>query len=148
MVIVKLFAPLSDRCLYCSNYHQLGSAVSVVVPEAKAKGKGKGKKRAADEGTSKAAMALINDFSIEYALSGRSSCPACLQKIPKDEIRIKKVAHDTEIGMKYGGQAISYHVDCFAQMRTELGWLASAELLPGFDNLSKSDRATVLKALP
>lgn len=124
----------------------LGSSVSCVVPEAKVKGKGK--KRAADEGTSKATLALINDFSIEYALSGRSTCPACIQKIPKDEIRIKKVAHDTEIGMKYGGQAISYHVDCFAQLRTELGWLASAELLPGFKQLSKDDKGTVLKALP
>lgn len=112
------------------------------------KAKGKGKKRAADEGTSKATLALINDFSIEYASSGRSSCPGCFQKIPKDEIRIKKIAHDTEIGMKFGGQAISHHVECFAQLRTELGWLASAELLPGFDLLSKDDKATVLKALP
>lgn len=114
----------------------------------KAKGKGKGKKRAADEGISLATLALINDFGIEYAKSGRSSCPGCFQKIPKDEIRVKKISHDTEIGMKYGGQAISYHVDCFAQMRTELGWLASAELLPGFKQLSKDDAATVLKAIP
>lgn len=126
----------------------LASSVSCVVPEPKAKGKGK--KRAANEGgTSKAALVqLIKDFSIEYAKSGRSTCPGCLQKIPKDEIRIKKIAHDTEIGMKFGGQAISYHVDCFAQMRTELGWLASADILPGFTDLSKADKANVLKSIP
>lgn len=121
-----------------------------VVQDVKPKGKGKVKKRAADDGggMSQAALSLINDFAIEYAKSGRSTCPACQQKIPKDEIRVQKKVYDTEVGQKFGGQALSYHVDCFAQMRTELGWLASADLFPGFKGLSKDDRASVLATLP
>lgn len=91
---------------------------------------------------------LLNDFGIEYAKSGRASCPGCLLKISKDEVRIKKTVHDTEIGMKFGGQALWHHVECFAQLRTELGWLETGALLPGFANLDKEDQANVKKHLP
>lgn len=69
-------------------------------------------------------------------------------KISKDEVRIKKVVHDTEIGMKFGGQAIWHHVECFAQLRSELGWFESAEKLPGFKLLSKEDQQTAKKNIP
>lgn len=119
--------------------------MTAVIPEAK---KGKGKKRAADAGTSKAMAMLIKDFGIEYAKSGRASCAGCYQKIPKDEVRIKKVAHDTEIGMKFGGQAVWHHVGCFAQLRSELGWFESADKLPGFKDLSKEDKDITKKQIP
>lgn len=110
--------------------------------------KGKGKKREADASMSKAQAMLINDFGIEYAKSGRAICAGCQIKIIKDEVRIKKVAHDTEIGMKYGGQSIWHHVGCFATLRSELGWFETAEKLPGYKSLSKDDRESVKKQIP
>lgn len=119
---------------------------SCVVPEDKGKGKGKGKKRGAESaGTSNQ---LVNDFGIEYAKSGRAKCAGCHQTIPKDEIRIKKTLYDTEVGMKFGGQAIWHHVDCFAKLRSELGWFASADMLPGYKSLAKEDKESVKVNLP
>lgn len=63
-------------------------------------------------------------------------------------MRIKKVVHDTEVGMKFGGQALWHHVECFAQLRTELGWFESGERLPGFKSLNKDDQATVMQHIP
>lgn len=123
----------------------LGSGIAAVIPLSK---KGKGKKRSADVSTSKEMAMLIKDFGIEYAKSGRASCAGCHQKIPKDEVRIKKMAHDTEIGMKFGGQAIWHHVECFAQLRTELKWFETAEKLPGFQDLSKEDKENTKKHIP
>lgn len=125
-------------------YGILGNGVSAVIPEAK----GKGKKRASEAGSSKAMKMLIKDFGIEYAKSSRSSCAGCHLKIAKDEVRIKKVSHDSEIGMKFGGQAVWHHVECFAQLRSELGWFESAEALPGFKSLSKDDQQTAKKHVP
>lgn len=123
-----------------------------MVPEPKAKGS-KGKKRGAEaESTSSngngLSAALLNDFGVEYAKSGRAACAACFIKISKDELRIKKTVYDTEVGMKFGGQAIWHHVECFAQLRTELGWLESGEFLPGFKVLTKDDKETVKKHIP
>lgn len=124
-----------------------GDSGGAVIPEPK-KSKGKGKKREADAGTSKAMAKLINDFGIENAKSGRAACAGCQLKIAKDEVRIKKIVHDTEIGMKFGGQAIWHHVECFAQLRSELGWFETAEKLPGFNTLSKDDKQMVKKHIP
>lgn len=120
---------------------------SIVVPAPK--GKGKGKKRAGDSAsTSGLAAALLKDFGVEYAVSGRASCPGCLIKISKDEVRIKKIVYDTEVGMKFGGQALWHHIECFAQLRSELGWFESGEYLPGFKSLSKDDQVAVKKHVP
>lgn len=119
-----------------------------VVPETKTKGKGKkrtGNSEASGSGLSKA---LLNDFGIEYAVSSRATCPACLIKLSKGEVRIKKTVYDTEVGMKFGGQAKWYHVECFAQLRVELGWLASAEILPGYKKLKKDDQEVVKNHIP
>lgn len=122
-----------------------------MVPKAEPKGKGsKGKKRGAESTASDKGLsaALLNDFGVEYAKSGRATCAACFIKISKDEIRIKKTAYDTEVGMKFGGQAIWHHVECFAQLRTELGWLESAEFLPGLKVLNKDDQEVVKQHIP
>lgn len=50
--------------------------------------------------------------------------------------------------MKFGGQAIWHHVDCFAKMRSELGWYETAEKLPGFKRLSKEDQEKVIEQIP
>lgn len=117
----------------------LGNAV--VVPTT-GKGKGKGKKRTADQN-----MAL-KDFGVEYAASARAMCRGCEIKIMKDEVRIKKVDYTTEVGMKYGGQALWHHAECFAKLRSELGYFEKGEALPGFNYLKKEDQAKVKQLLP
>uniref|UniRef100_A0A336MUR8 Poly [ADP-ribose] polymerase n=2 Tax=Culicoides sonorensis TaxID=179676 RepID=A0A336MUR8_CULSO len=112
----------------------------VVVPVTK----GKGKKRGATSSDS----IILKDYGVEYAASGRATCAGCQIKILKDVVRIKKTVYDTEVGMKYGGQAIWHHVDCFAKLRDELGFFESGDKLPGFNILSKEDQKEVKKALP
>ncbi|XP_043656908.1 poly [ADP-ribose] polymerase isoform X2 [Drosophila teissieri] len=101
-----------------------------------------GKKR------SKAANLALKDFGIEYAKSSRSTCRGCEQKINKDLIRLRKTVYDTEVGMKYGGQPLWYHLDCFTQLRSELGWFDSGDNVPGFKSLADDDQAEVKNALP
>ncbi|KAJ6635587.1 Poly [ADP-ribose] polymerase [Pseudolycoriella hygida] len=107
----------------------------------------KGRKRPADANV-KMTKDASKDFGIEYAVSSRAECKGCEIKISKGEIRIKKTVFDTEIGMKYGGQALWHHYECFAKLRSELGWFGSGDQLPGFSSLNKDDQAAVKKAIP
>lgn len=50
--------------------------------------------------------------------------------------------------MKYGGQPLWHHVECFAQLRNELGWLQKGDCLPGYKSLKKEDQSDILKFLP
>ncbi|KFB53220.1 AGAP003230-PA-like protein [Anopheles sinensis] len=104
--------------------------------------KGKGKKRKAGEAL------FLKDYGVEYAPSGRAMCRGCEIKILKDEVRIKKVSYDTEVGMKYGGQALWYHAECFAKLRSELGYFEKAEVLPGFGSIKPDDQAKLKQLLP
>lgn len=61
---------------------------------------------------------------------------------------MSKTVYDTEVGMKYGGQKIWHHLECFAQMRSDIGWFDSGANLPGYKSLKKEDREQVLKTLP
>lgn len=88
------------------------------------------------------------DFGLEYAKSGRATCRGCENVILKDEIRAKKISYDTEVGMKYGGQPLWHHLDCFAKLRTELGWFAAGDQLPGYQTLKKDDQKRVDGLLP
>uniref|UniRef100_A0A1B0BYD9 Poly [ADP-ribose] polymerase n=1 Tax=Glossina palpalis gambiensis TaxID=67801 RepID=A0A1B0BYD9_9MUSC len=114
----------------------LGNGVVVSTSEKKSKKRSKAENNA------------LKDFGIEYAKSGRAACRGCEQKILKDQLRIRKTVYDTEVGMKYGGQALWHHCECFAQLRGELGWLDTGSNLPGFDTLGKEDQEKVKKALP
>lgn len=128
---------------------------SIVLP------KGKGKKRAAVKEVVMSAKAL-RDFGVEYSVSSRAGCCGCRQKILKDEVRCKKLIYDTEVGMRFGGQPLWHHLECFAkvnafympltietrysnmfQLKSELGWLAGGEQLPGFTCLSATDQELV-----
>ncbi|XP_049283298.1 poly [ADP-ribose] polymerase [Anopheles funestus] len=110
-----------------------------VVPAA---GKGKGKKRSAAEAQS------LKDFGVEYASSGRAMCRGCELKVLKDEVRIKKVVYDTEVGMKYGGQPLWHHAECFAKLRSELGYFEKAEMLPGYRSMKPEDQKLLKQLLP
>lgn len=98
---------------------------------------GKGKKR------SKSDDMALKDFAIEYAKSARALCQACEIKICKDEVRVKKTVFDTEVGKKYGGQALWHHLDCFVKVRDELGFFSSGTVLPGFKDLEPEDQQLV-----
>lgn len=65
----------------------------------------------------------------------------------KEDIRIKKIVFDTEVGMKFGGQALWHHVNCFASIRGDYGFYVGGEQLDGFRELSPEDKKIVKKAL-
>ncbi|KAH8234048.1 hypothetical protein KR032_007804 [Drosophila birchii] len=96
----------------------------------------------------KADSVALKDFGVEYAKSGRSSCRGCEQRICKDQVRVRKTVYDTEVGMKYGGQPLWHHLECFAQLRTELGWYMSGENLPGYSILKSDHQAEVKNLIP
>lgn len=77
-----------------------------------------GSKRGASSSVGKIQMSAkaLRDFGVEYSKSARANCCGCRQKIAKSIVRVKKVVYDTEIGMKFGGQALWHHLDCFAQV--------------------------------
>lgn len=50
--------------------------------------------------------------------------------------------------MKHGGQPLWHHLDCFAKLRTELGWFSDGMQLPGFNGLKKEDKSKVEKLIP
>uniref|UniRef100_A0A6P4EZ01 Poly [ADP-ribose] polymerase-like n=1 Tax=Drosophila rhopaloa TaxID=1041015 RepID=A0A6P4EZ01_DRORH len=97
---------------------------------------------------SKACNLALKDFGIEYARSSRSTCRGCEQKINKNQVRIRKTVFDTEVGMKYGGQPLWHHLDCFAQLRSELGWFDSGANLLGYKGLTCDDQAEIQSVLP
>lgn len=88
---------------------------SVIAPTTSKGGKS-GKKRPNADTDAKMTDAASKDFGVEYAVSSRAECRGCEIKISKGEIRVKKVLYDTEIGMKYGGQASWHHYECFAKV--------------------------------
>ncbi|CAH2012006.1 unnamed protein product [Acanthoscelides obtectus] len=75
-------------------------------------------------------------------------CRGCEQKVLKEEIRISKKDYETDVGAKYGGQDMWHHVQCFAQLRADLGFFESADKLPGFKGLSPKDQVEVKKQIP
>lgn len=48
----------------------------------------------------------------------------------------------------FGGKAMWYHVPCFVRSRSTIGWLESAEALPGFKRLPEPDKEMVKKQIP
>lgn len=128
-----------------------------------------GKRAASSDPKVQMSAAAARDYGIEYAKSGRAECRGCQNKILKvtscyaeitishdlyvidyfqDEIRVKKVSFDSEVGMKYGGQPLWHHLDCFAKLRTELGWFSDGAQLPGYKDLKKDDQKKVVSAIP
>lgn len=107
------------------------------------KGK-KGKKRAAEPEASDLAL---KDFAVEYSVSSKAQCVGCQNKILKEDIRVKRVVYDTEVGMKFGGQALWHHLNCFASIRGDYGYYLGGEDLRGFHALSAADQEVVKKAI-
>ncbi|CAG9763321.1 unnamed protein product [Ceutorhynchus assimilis] len=120
------------------------SNVSVILPAAKGK-----KRTATDKEAERATKAALKDFTIQYAKSGRSVCCGCEQKILMNEVRVAKKDYDSEVSLKIGGGTDRwYHLTCFAQLRSELGYYESATKIPGYKGLDKADQQEAAKALP
>lgn len=66
----------------------------------------------------------------------------------QDELRVKRTVYDTEVGQKFGGQALWHHLNCFAQVRGDYDFYVGGENLPGFGDLSKEDKKQVKESLP
>lgn len=94
-------------------------------------------------------LVALRDYGVEYSKSGRAQCVGCRNKIMKDIVRVKKVVYDTEIGMKFGGQAFWHHLECFASsaMRQKWGFFVGGELLPGFNELTPKDQELVKETI-
>lgn len=92
------------------------------------------------------------DFTIECVKIERDDfCTACKQKFAISSIRIMYVVYCTDLTVEnfsFGGKAMWYHVPCFARSRSQIGWLQSGEMLPGFKRLSEQDKEMVKKQIP
>jgi poly [ADP-ribose] polymerase 1 len=123
---------------------KIESLTGLLLPETST-GKKKGKKRAAEESEMK--NAALKDFGIEYSKSSRATCAGCQNIIMKEDLRVKRTVYDTEVGQRFGGQALWHHLNCFASIRGDYGFYLGGESLPGFNGLSPEDKKTVKSAL-
>lgn len=46
---------------------------------------------------------LASDFSVAYAKSGKSTCVACEENIPKGDVRISKKDFTSEAALRFAG---------------------------------------------
>jgi hypothetical protein len=93
----------------------------------------------------------LKDYVIAYAVSAKSTCQVCLDKIPKGDIRISKKDYESESAVMFsrGAGLDRWHdLDCFVKVREELGFFESGKLIPGFDDLEKKDKKEVTAKLP
>lgn len=116
----------------------------ILLPEPKKKGK---KRKASDDGASTSKVAILRDFGVEYAKSSRATCVGCGNLIMKEEIRIKRVVYDTEVGQKFGGQPLWHHVDCFNKIKGDYNYYLGGADLPGFRDLSPADQKNVKQVI-
>ena len=111
------------------------------------KGKKKGKKRAAEDDDG-VPSAVLKDFGVEYAKTSRATCAGCGNLIMQHEIRVKKVDYTTEVGIKFGGQPIWHHPECFVKIRGDYNYYLSGADLPGFSALSAADKKKLKESIP
>lgn len=95
--------------------------------------------------------AIVPDFAIEYTKSVRDLCEGCTQQFKLGELRIMRFVPDADVGLNdvlQAGRAYWYHLVCFVRLRTEIGWLRSGDLLPGFKRLSEEDKNMIENQIP
>ncbi|KAF8773148.1 Poly [ADP-ribose] polymerase 1 like protein [Argiope bruennichi] len=76
-------------------------------------------------------------FRAEYAITGRSSCKKCKQKIEKDSLRIAVMVQSKTFD---GYLALWYHWECFFMARKRLH---SISQIANFDNLRLEDQEKI-----
>ncbi|CAF5030062.1 unnamed protein product, partial [Rotaria sp. Silwood1] len=82
-------------------------------------------------------------FSVQYAKSKRSTCHGCEASIDKDTIRLSRKNYTSGRARHYGPFDEWYHVDCFNQMKKDLGFFGTAESFFGFSDLNNEDQAVL-----
>lgn len=95
----------------------------------------------------------VANFMIKYNTMARNSCTDCRRPIKSKELCIMRVVDETKEdknknNVTRSGTANWYHVACFVRQRSEIGWLCSGDLLPGFRRLSTDDKETIQKQIP
>lgn len=85
---------------------------------------------------------------MECAKSSRSTCKGCEEKIIKGETRISKKDYESEEARRFGGLDRWHHMECFAKLRSDLGYYGGGDELPGATELSKEELASLKAALP
>ncbi|KAL7291310.1 hypothetical protein TKK_0014913 [Trichogramma kaykai] len=108
----------------------------------------KGRKRTKASEASTAAANVNKDYKVEYAKSNRSKCRGCEETIIKGDMRISKKDYESEDARKFGGLDRWHHLDCFAKIRSDLGYFDSGTNIPGANTLSVEDKDKLKKALP
>ncbi|KAG5666647.1 hypothetical protein PVAND_014663 [Polypedilum vanderplanki] len=101
-----------------------------------------------DEEAAPKNKAIIKDFGVEYAKSGRSTCVECLKNIDENEIRVKKMDYSSDIGKKFGGKPMWHHLECFAAKREDYNFYLGGSQLPGISKLLKGDQKIVADVIP
>lgn len=103
------------------------------------------KKRAAQEPPDPAA---ITNYGIEYSTSNDDACHVCSEPICRNELRIKKIVFDTDIGVQFGKEILWNHLHCFIFNRDMYAFKFSGEILPGFEGLQPAHKEIIKEALP
>jgi poly [ADP-ribose] polymerase len=131
----------TDQIAYIENLHpdnqkkildKVAAANEALVPQA---GPSNANKRKIEQFN-----ARLQDFGVEYAKSGRSTCAGCGDKIVKNEVRVIFTCYETEVGKRYGGQNFSHHPECFVEIRKNYNFFLGGKSLPGFHSLTKEDQ--------
>lgn len=95
----------------------------------------------------------VLDFMVSNAKNARDACIDCRKRFKQNELRIMRVVHESTSDKNQNdelktGQAQWYHVACFVRQRSAIGWLQSADSLPGFKRLSARDKEIIQEQIP
>lgn len=126
----------------------LGTAVPVDAGKPSAKSKSKKRAQPEPSGSSNGEVSVLvnyDDFSIEYAKSGRAKCVVCEEKIEKDAVRISKLDYDADTPWQGGPVPRWHHVECFAKAQQKLEFFGQVEKIKDFKLLEKEDQKMVKK---
>ncbi|KAG1667338.1 Poly [ADP-ribose] polymerase 1 [Nymphon striatum] len=69
----------------------------------------------------------LDDFKVEYAKSGKSTCRSCESAIPKGTVRIGITEYEGEKAARFGPYKQWFHCDCFVKERTDLNFYESGD---------------------
>ncbi|CAF4559323.1 unnamed protein product [Rotaria sp. Silwood1] len=87
-------------------------------------------------------------FSVQYAKSNRSTCHSCDKSIDKDTLHLSRTKYTSKRARSYGPTDEWYHVDCFYQMKKDLGFSGNAESLILIDTVTDYMAFSALEPCP
>jgi poly [ADP-ribose] polymerase 1 len=87
-------------------------------------------------------------YAVKYSSSSEDFCTFCDELIDRNEIRIKKIAFNTEVGIKFDKEIFWHHLHCFVFQRDVYGIKFGGDELPGFERLQMDHQQFILEAMP